>query len=402
VGLLCSLLSASITSSCAQQIDDAEVEDVAATVEALTSAACSGSTTYEAENIGHSTGGSTPGGWNLWSNGYLFTNHDFAAGSTSIVVTARGTSLGGVWPRMSVSVGGTSIGTVTVPSSTLAPYRFTFNASAGTREIRVSFDNDDRNATEDRNLLVDRFVVSCEAGSSSFPPNPIAFQKGTPFTMNSGTLNYVYVPNAYDSTHQTPSTLFVWLHGCGGEAQGDIWNVSPGGSAQTWISLAVGGREDACWTVDQDTPKVLAAITEIKKHFNIKPKGVILGGYSSGGDLTYRTAYYNANQFAGVLVANSAPFRDTKVTQSAAIAAAAWRFNIVHLAHLHDATYPIATVRNETNALQNAGFPITRLEVEGTHFDNAGAVVNGQTMAGTNADTAKYLFPYLKAGWSAP
>jgi len=98
---------------------------------------------------------------------------------------------------------------------------------------------------------------------STSPTNPIAFTKGTVFTTNSGTTNWVYVPNSYDSTHATPTKLLVWLHGCGRQSQYDVSMVSPGGT-QSWISLTVGGAEGACWNVNTDSAKVLAALAEIK------------------------------------------------------------------------------------------------------------------------------------------
>jgi hypothetical protein len=236
---------------------------------------------------------------------------------------------------------------------------------------------------------------------SSFPTNPITFPTGEPFTLDSGTTNYVFVPSSYDTTHHTPTTLFVWLHGCGGMSEGDIWTVSPG-DPQSWISLAVGGAEGGCWDVDHDSSTVLAAIDELATHFNVAPRGVILGGYSSGGDLSYRTAFYDAGRFAGVLVENTSPFRDTGSSMSASLAAASWRFNVVHLAHLQDDTYPIAGVRAETESMIAAGFPLMRIEVDGGHYDDAGAIENGHAVPGTSADIATYLFPYLDAGWTSP
>jgi hypothetical protein len=239
------------------------------------------------------------------------------------------------------------------------------------------------------------------SATSSFPTAPIPFTKGKPFTVDSGTTNYVFVPDAYDASHKTPTTLLVWLHGCGGFSSGDIWMVSPGG-AQSWISLAVGGQEGNCWDVAKDPARVLAALADIKTHFNIKPKGVVLGGYSSGGDLTYRTAFYNAGLFAGVIVENSSPYRDTGSKEAASLAAAAWKFNAVHLAHLQDTTYPIGGVRTETDSMTAAGFPMKRIEVDGGHYDDPGAIENGHPVPGTSADLVKLLLPYLDAGWTAP
>ena len=239
------------------------------------------------------------------------------------------------------------------------------------------------------------------APPSSVPSDPIAYQKDTPFTVDSGTTNWVYVPSSYDDTHQTPTTLFVWLHGCGGFASGDIWTISPGGN-QSWISLAVGGQEGGCWDTGNDPPRVLAAVADVKTHFNVKPKGVVIGGYSSGGDLTYRTIFYDAKTFAGALVENSSPYRDTGSTEAASLGAAAWKFNVVHLAHLQDQTYPIDGVRTETDSMTAAGFPMKRIEVDGAHYDDPGAIENGHPVPGTTADVQTYLLPYLDAGWTAP
>jgi Ca2+-binding RTX toxin-like protein len=220
--------------------------------------------------------------------------------------------------------------------------------------------------------------------------------------LSSSESNYwVYVPNSYDETHATPTTLFVWLHGCGGQSSGDIYTVSPGGS-QDWISLAVGGKDGQCWDPNNDQSKVLAAIADVKTHFNTNPRRVLLGGYDSGGDLAYRSAFYNANSFAGVLVVNSSPFRDTGSSQADSLAAASWKFHVVHLAHLQDTSFPIAGVRNETDAMVAAGFPLTRVEVDGGHYDDDGATENGHPVPGTNHDIATYLLSHIDDGWLSP
>ncbi len=234
------------------------------------------------------------------------------------------------------------------------------------------------------------------ARRGSVPGDPVPFTADTVFTLDSPESNYwIYVPASYDATHATPITLLVWLHGCGGQSEGDIYTVSPGGD-QSYISIAVGGREGTCWDVNNDQPKVLAAIADVKTHFNIDPRRVILGGYSSGGDLSYRTAFYNANMFAGVLAENTAPFRDTGSTQSASLAAAAWKFHVVHLAHTGDEEYPIAVVRSETDAITAAGFPITLIVRPGSHYDaDTGAT-------GTDHDLQTLLLPHVNDGWRSP
>jgi predicted esterase len=238
----------------------------------------------------------------------------------------------------------------------------------------------------------------------SVPTEPITYPTNTPFEHSDARSSYwAFVPTSYDASHSTPMTLFVWLHGCGNRSSEDISTVSPGGDAQDWISLALLGAEGACWDVSSDPARVLAAIADIKTHFNINPRRVIIGGFSSGGDLAYRTAYYHADTFAGLLAENTSPFRDTGCPSwSACLAAASWRFNVVHLAHLEDEAYPIATVRAETDALTSDGFPVQRIEVEGGHYDGPGAVRNGQQVPGTFADLRTYLLPHLDDGWLSP
>jgi predicted esterase len=243
---------------------------------------------------------------------------------------------------------------------------------------------------------------------SSFPSNPIPganYVKQAPFTLNDGTTtSYIYVPSSYDTSHNTPTKLFVWLHGCGGLASNDIFNVSPGGT-QTWISLALGGQEGGCWDVGTDPARVMTAVAYMKTRFNIDPGRVILGGYSSGGDLAYRTIFYNSPTFAGCLIENSSPFRDTGSTQTQSFAAVdngGWKFHVVHLAHLQDATYPIAGVRTETNAMISAGFPLSRVEVDGGHYDDPGAIENGHPVPGTVADLISILLPHIDDGWVGP
>lgn len=228
--------------------------------------------------------------------------------------------------------------------------------------------------------------------SSTKPANPIHFTKNTVFTTNSGQTNWVYVPDSYDSTHNTPTRLFVWLHGCGGQSKYDISMVSNMPN-QSWISLAPGGRETTCWSsVSTDGPKILAAIADLKTHFNIDPYRVVLGGYSSGGDIGYPLLFQNANMFAGGLFENTGP-SSAAMTDSAA---AAWKINIMHLAHTGDTTYPIAGIRTKMTTLKNAGFPVTLIEKPGTHWDND----NGTT--GTQYDLRTFLLPQLNGNWVAP
>ncbi len=221
---------------------------------------------------------------------------------------------------------------------------------------------------------------------TTVPPDPLAFTADTPFQLAGA---WLQVPSGYDATHRTPSPLFVWLHGCGGESRWDILDVAPATSSRRLV-LAPGGREGGCWQMGADDVAVLGAVDEVRRHFNVDPAHVVLGGYSSGGDLAYRLAFLHPDRVAGVLAENTSPFRDTGLTSGQALAAVgAARFPVVHLAHTGDTTYPLAGVRAEVGALRGAGFDVTLLERGGQHWDGA-----------TVSDLQTLLLPRLAEPWA--
>jgi endoglucanase len=240
-------------------------------------------------------------------------------------------------------------------------------------------------------------VVDAATGSSTKPTAPIAFTKNAIFTTNSGQTNWVYVPNSYDNTHNTPTKLFVWLHGCGGQSRYDISMVSYMPN-QDWISLAPGGRETTCWSggLSVDGPKILASIADLKTHFNIDPTRIVLGGYSSGGDVGYPLIFSNSNMFAGGLFENTSPKSYGGMTLAAT---ATNKFHLAHLAHTSDNTdngnYSPATVRSNYVTLAGYGFktePV--IEKPGTHWDSDTAT------SGTAYDLRTFLLPFLNVGWT--
>ena len=226
---------------------------------------------------------------------------------------------------------------------------------------------------------------------------PVTYDANGFFHLNSGQSPYVgYKPDTYSTNN--PISLLVWMHGCGGMAEGDMWAIAPPSTRQTqsYIAISIGGRDGDCWSVNTDTPKVLAAITDISRYFNINPRKVYLSGYSSGGDMTYRVGLQHTSLFAGLLVENSDPFRDTGATQASLLASASWKIHVAHLAHLSDTTYPIAGVRINLAALTTNGFPVVKIEKAGTHYDpDSGAF-------GTTYDLIHFLLPYLNVGWEYP
>lgn len=200
----------------------------------------------------------------------------------------------------------------------------------------------------------------------------------------------------------TPTTLFVWLHGCGGDAEGDAWTVAPYGG-QHFMTISVGGADGACWDMTSGPGLVAAAIRSAESHFTIDPHRVFIGGYSSGGDLAYRTAFHDSTRYAGVLVTNTSPFRDTGSSAAESLAAATARFHVVHLLHTSDDTYPRAGVIHELDQVRAAGFPVVQLERPGHHWDDPTDPDTG--LGGTSGDIQTVLIPYLDgagAAWSSP
>jgi predicted esterase len=202
-----------------------------------------------------------------------------------------------------------------------------------------------------------------------------------------------FVPASYDPS--TPMPLLVWMHGCGGEAEGDTWNVGSytEEAGHGWLALSLGGRDGGCWNpLAESEGLVMAALADFEAHFNVDRHRVFLSGYSSGGDLAYRTGFRHSSTFAGLIIENSAPFEQTESTPAESLAAATTKFHIVHLAHLQDGTYPIANVRSEVAEVEAAGFPIELIEKPGTHAD-----------ANTDKDLQELLVPYIEEkGWASP
>jgi hypothetical protein len=231
---------------------------------------------------------------------------------------------------------------------------------------------------------------------STVPTDPLSNPVDEPFLVNAGSVSYyAFVPASYDPTNQTATPLLVWAHGCSGKAEGEAWVVDPDDEEpQDWLTLSLAGREspgDECWVPSVDEAKVMAALADFETHFNVNRQRVILGGYSSGGDLAYRTGFRHSSTFAGLLIENSSPFRDTESTEVESLDAATTKFPIVHLAHAQDDTYKLGEVEPEIAAVRAAGFPVEFIVRPGGHSDSH-----------TDEDLRTYLLPHIDAGRPAP
>jgi predicted esterase len=229
---------------------------------------------------------------------------------------------------------------------------------------------------------------------STVPTHPIAgYPTNMVFKIGVAPGDYwLHVPTSYDDSHQTPTRLVVFLHGCGDTAQNQLATIENAVSldSASYLVMAPGlGRDGSCFnTAPADQATLLAAIADVKTHFNIAPKNVVIGGYSAGGDLAARTAFAHATSFAGLMVMVGRPFQVSSGQRASELANAGWKLNVVIRAHVSDGSYPIANTRTDRDALLAAGFPTTYNEVAGDHsYGNPDLV---------------YVFGQMNPAWSAP
>ncbi len=277
---------------------------------------------------------------------------------------------------------------VDVPLGALPPGNYPLTVCADASG-RVKEKREDNNCAQLGTASVGTSSIGAACGTPGC--NPIPYTAATSFPINDSAGTYwAYIPADYQAGG-TPWKLLIWLHGCGGNNQDDIWTVADVYDDQRYIAIAPDGAEGGCWDMNSGPSRVLAARADAISHFNIDPRQVVIAGYSSGGDLAYRTAFYNAKSFAGLLAMNTSPFQDTGSTQAQSLAAAAWKFHLVHLAHISDEAYPLAHVNSEIQAMTNAGFPVTFIAVPGAHYD-----------ANTDHDLQTYVLPHMSDAWLAP
>ena len=114
----------------------------------------------EAEDMSiQTTGAPTSGGWNIYANGYIADNLDFAAGGTvSFEVIARGSYAGELADNGSSDRPDSSGNGYGVLLS-WATYTVQASITAGTHEVAIAFINDFYNQPDDRNLYVDKVTL---------------------------------------------------------------------------------------------------------------------------------------------------------------------------------------------------------------------------------------------------
>ncbi len=222
----------------------------------------------------------------------------------------------------------------------------------------------------------------------SFTPDTDGF-----FTLTSSKADYwVRLPNGYDVDNPTPTRLFVAIHGCGDTAYNfATWGAVPWEIRDThdYIGISLGGRDGECWNMSTDGPIVLAAIDHVRSCFYVHQKKIVIGGYSSGGMLSYNVGLKNAALFAGILIENSGLSEGVGSSNvDKVLTDAAWKLNIAHTARTEDQSFDILSVQSDRDKILAHGFPLQYRELAGPHD-------------GTSQDWYEYLLPKM-ADWRAP
>jgi len=100
----------------------------------------------------------------LWANGVVEAEVEFEeAGEYEFGVRARGTALGGVYPRVEVRVDGETVGEVELTSAGWQRHRTRAAVAEGVHRVGLAFVNDEYDPPEDRNLTIsDLSIVRSE------------------------------------------------------------------------------------------------------------------------------------------------------------------------------------------------------------------------------------------------
>lgn len=280
-----------------------------------------------------------------------------------------------------------SVATPALAPGDQAKVRFRVRPPGGTHRISVCADRRDRVA-ERRERNNCRRLGRVTLASSSVPTHPVDYTPGSVFRIGTSPREYwMYVPKAYDDRHRTPTRLVVFVHGCGGTGEEYATLIKNLVAGLDHLVMTPGlGRDGQCWDPTADAGPLRRAIADVKTRFNVDPRRVVLGGYSSGSTLAGQVAFEHAKQFAGLLVVPGRPFWSDD-NRDELMAGAAWKLNIAWRAHTGDEYYPIATLRADKRALNEAGFPLAFSEAGGGH--------------GFTEEDLDFVFGKA-AGWTSP
>ena len=171
----------------------------------------------------------------------------------------------------------------------------------------------------------------------------------------------LYVPEYYTPDRAWP--LVMALHGGSGNGRGFLWSwlkaargfgailVAPTATGPTWALMGD----------DTDTPNLSRILEEVRNHWNIDSRRLLLTGMSDGGTFCYVTGLERASPFTHL-----APVAATFHPLMAEMADAERLHGLpIFLVHGRlDWMFPVQVARNTRDALSAAGADVTYRELD--------------------------------------
>ena len=97
----------------------------------------------------------------IWSNGNIKSSVNFPHSTIyDFEIIAKGSVAAGIWPNMELRIDEATKATFTVNKSTWDSYKAQVSVPSGLHEVIIAFTNDLKTSTEDRNLYVDKIIIT--------------------------------------------------------------------------------------------------------------------------------------------------------------------------------------------------------------------------------------------------
>ena len=170
----------------------------------------------------------------------------------------------------------------------------------------------------------------------------------------------LYVPENYDDSRQWP--LIVALHGGYGSGEEYIWSWLRAAASRGYLVLAPNAYGPT-WSILQpalDRHSILNMLDAVASRYALDGARVYLSGLSDGGTFSYLLGFESAPRFAALapIAGVLSPTTDPLLRARRGIELP------LHVIHgVHDAIFPVQTVRSTNQLLRTLGYQLTYTEL---------------------------------------
>lgn len=170
----------------------------------------------------------------------------------------------------------------------------------------------------------------------------------------------LFVPEHYNTTRVWP--LIVALHGAYGSGHEYIWTWVRAAASAGYVVLAP-SSVGVTWSILQphlDRQSILNMLDVVVADYSLDESRIYLTGLSDGGTFSYLLGLDAAQRFAGL-----APIAGVLSPQTDSLLRARRGAELpLHVVHgVHDAIFPVASVRSTNSLLQKLGYQLTYTEL---------------------------------------